>query len=189
MMNRRVQAGPSWDLGGGPPAFVNSTVGRALVARQGRGPVDPGTAMYHRELAHDGTRARSGDRSHARRRPRPRLLRAPPHHGGEDRQLFVDFPIAAIFRGSEIPIPRDLLALFPRIREARNRFPRVGRASGLGWSERVFRSNIERHERNRRWLCRRSIVPSRPRSPHSQQTNPHRRNRRAIHHEKCSHQT
>jgi DDE superfamily endonuclease len=41
-------------------------------------------------------------------------------------------------------------------------FPRVGRASGLGWSERVFRPNIERHERNRRWLWRRSIVPSRP---------------------------
>jgi len=41
-------------------------------------------------------------------------------------------------------------------------FPRVGPASGLGWSERVFRPNIERHERNRRWLWRRSIVPSRP---------------------------
>jgi hypothetical protein len=31
-------------------------------------------------------------------------------------------------------------------------FPGLGRASGLGWSERVFRPNIERHERNRRWL-------------------------------------
>ena len=31
-----------------------------------------------------------------------------------------------------------------------------------GWSERVFRPNIERHEQNRRWLWRRSIVPSRP---------------------------
>jgi hypothetical protein len=41
-------------------------------------------------------------------------------------------------------------------------FPRVGRASGLGWSERVFRPNVERHERNRKWLWRRSIVPSRP---------------------------
>src|SRR5262249_14274900 len=30
------------------------------------------------------------------------------------------------------------------------------------WSGRVFRPNIERHERNRRWLWRRSIVPSRP---------------------------
>src|SRR5262249_35861842 len=35
------------------------------------------------------------------------------------------------------------------------------RASGLGWSERVFRPNVERHERNRKWLWRRSIVPSR----------------------------
>src|SRR5262249_54225382 len=41
-------------------------------------------------------------------------------------------------------------------------FPRVGRASGLGWSGRVFRPNVERHERNRKWLWRRSIVPSRP---------------------------
>src|SRR5215475_6253574 len=41
-------------------------------------------------------------------------------------------------------------------------FPRVGRASGLGWSERVFRPNVERHERNRKWLWRRSIVRSRP---------------------------
>ena len=30
--------------------------------------------------------------------------------------------------------------------------------SGLGWSERVFRPNIERHARSRRWLWRRSIV-------------------------------
>src|SRR5262249_34837221 len=37
-------------------------------------------------------------------------------------------------------------------------FPRVGRASGLGWSGRVFRPNVERHERNRKWLWRRSIV-------------------------------
>src|SRR5262245_30870066 len=35
-------------------------------------------------------------------------------------------------------------------------------ASGLGWSERVFRPNIERHERNLKWLWRRLIVPSRP---------------------------
>src|SRR4030081_635989 len=41
-------------------------------------------------------------------------------------------------------------------------FPRVGRASGLGWSERVFRPNIERHGRNRRWPWRRSIMSSRP---------------------------
>jgi len=41
-------------------------------------------------------------------------------------------------------------------------FPRVGRASGLVWSERVFRPNVERHERNRKRLWRRSIVPSRP---------------------------
>src|SRR5215472_8210689 len=33
-------------------------------------------------------------------------------------------------------------------------FPRVGRASGLGWSGRVFRPNVERHERNRKWLWR-----------------------------------
>src|SRR5262249_47298309 len=41
-------------------------------------------------------------------------------------------------------------------------FPRVGRASGLGWSERVFRPNIERHKRNPRGLCRKTIMPSPP---------------------------
>src|SRR5947209_17224367 len=32
-------------------------------------------------------------------------------------------------------------------------FPRVGRASGLGWSERVFRPNIERHGQSRMALA------------------------------------
>ena len=39
---------------------------------------------------------------------------------------------------------------------------RVGRASGLGWSERVFQPNTERHGRSRRWRWRRSIVSSQP---------------------------
>jgi len=41
-------------------------------------------------------------------------------------------------------------------------FPRVGRAIGPGWIERVSRPNIEQHERNRNWLWWRLIVPSRP---------------------------
>ena len=41
-------------------------------------------------------------------------------------------------------------------------FPRVGRTSGPGWNERVFRPSIERGGRSRSWLWRRSIVSSRP---------------------------
>src|SRR4029453_11113573 len=41
-------------------------------------------------------------------------------------------------------------------------FPRVGRASGLGWSERVFPPNIERRGRSRRWLWRSSIGSLQP---------------------------
>jgi len=40
--------------------------------------------------------------------------------------------------------------------------PRVGRAIGLGWSEPVFRPNIERHGRSWKWPWQRSIVSSRP---------------------------
>ena len=41
-------------------------------------------------------------------------------------------------------------------------FPRVGRAIGLGWSERAFRPSIERRERSWRSPSRRSIVSSPP---------------------------
>jgi len=51
-------------------------------------------------------------------------------------------PVSLTLARGEVPV---MLALRPFL-------PAIGRASGLCWSERVFRQNIERHEPNRRWL-------------------------------------
>src|SRR6516165_6254855 len=97
--------------------------------------------------------------------------------GGSDAVLVIDDTAITKKGTHSVGVLRNMLRRWARLPTARPWYacarrstshanvaaissPGVGRASGLGWSERVFRPNIERHERNRRWFW--SIVPSRP---------------------------